>query len=63
MKFSVTVNDSPRYIVNAKSPVGAVKVAFSAMSDGEDMPDANEELTITVKPLSKGERPQQEKRH
>lgn len=51
MKFSVTVNDSPTYVVHARSPIGAVKVAFAAMESITDVPDVSKELTIVVAPL------------
>jgi hypothetical protein len=51
MKYSVTINDSPRHIVSAKGVLGAVKAALESSEEiGEPVYD-NKPATIHVVPL------------
>ena len=53
MKFSVTINDSPRHIVSAKSTLGAVKATMEAIESETDDYFRNDlPLEIKVEPIS-----------
>ena len=48
MKFSVTINDSPRHIVSAKGVLGAVKAALESSEEIGEPICENKPATIHV---------------